>query len=86
MEKRFPLPTRATRPRPVMLVLPQFVRFRLRFRVGWRERVVPVHARRALRLVSFQSVVPVRWRTASEVEGELGEMRAVMGVVVVRRW
>jgi hypothetical protein len=49
-------------------------------------RVLPVQARRALRCEIFQSVVPVRWSTASEVQVDFGEIRAVMGVVEVRRW
>ena len=45
--------------------------------VGFTERVVPVHARRALRCDRRQSVVPSRWRTQNDVESDLEDMRAV---------
>jgi hypothetical protein len=70
----------------VQSVLPQWAKESLRERLGVMVRVLPVQARRAFRWAIFQSVVPVRWRTATEVVGDCGEMRAVMGVVVVRRW
>jgi hypothetical protein len=70
----------------VAVVVPQCATDRVRDRVGVRWRVEPVHANRARRCAIFQSVVPVRWRTAREAMGDLGEIRAVMGVVVVRRW
>jgi hypothetical protein len=86
MEKRLPVPARARRPRPVQAVVPQWARLRRRFKLGVTLRVLPVQARRALRCATFQSVVPVRWRTAREVQVDFGEIRAVMGVVEVRRW
>lgn len=82
----FPVPAKARRPRPVQVVLPQCASERRRFRVGVMVRVLPVQARRALRWATFQSVVPVRWRTAREVQVDFGEIRAVIGVMEVRRW
>lgn len=49
-------------------------------------RELPVQASREFRRQMLQSVVPDRWTTARDVFDARGDMRAVMGLVVVRRW
>lgn len=69
-----------------MSVLPQCARERLLWIREEGVIVCPVHASRALRCVTIQSVVPSRWRTAKDVVGDFVEMRAVIGEVAVMRW
>jgi hypothetical protein len=55
-------------------------------RVGATFSERPVHARRALRCVIFQSDVPSRWRMVREVLVEGVEIIAERDVVDVIRW
>jgi hypothetical protein len=70
----------------VIVVAPQWERASEGVNIGVSVRVRPVQARRAVRCVSFQSVVPSRWRMQKVVCVEGVEMRAESGVVEVMRW
>ena len=80
-----PTPERARRPLPVMFVAPHCARLREADIVGAMRIVLPVHASRALRCVSFQSVVPSSWRMQKEVLVDCVDIRSEMGVVEVTR-
>lgn len=81
-----PGPANATRPLPVISVLPQCARLIPRFAVGETESVWPVQARRAFRCATIQSTVPLRCNTVKEVSGDLVDIKAVMGLVEEIRW
>jgi hypothetical protein len=66
-------------------VLPQWARDNLVCSREETDRVWPVHASRAFRDATIQSVVPSRWRIENVVVGVLVEMRAVIGVVAESR-
>jgi hypothetical protein len=51
------------------------------FTTGLTERECPVHANRAFRCATIQSIVPSSCTTAKEVTGDLGDNRAVKGLV-----
>ena len=57
-----------------------------RFMTGRVARVDPVHASKACLWHIIQSTVPSRCTVASEVMGDLVEIRAVTGVVEVIFW
>lgn len=96
-----PRPVSASKPLPVTSELPQCARLlnsqrtRLRYdaraytilllTVGRTEIVWPVHASNALP-VRIQSSEPSRCTTAKEVEADLVDMSAVMGLVETTLW